>query len=141
MSHYRYPDALVETDWLAVSAPGAGPTRGLIALPDRGDNVLIFFAREDPAQGIVIGGLFGSSRPPDGGVDGNSVERHTWQSTDGQRISLDVANGSLSLEIADGSSLTLSPGKVALVANADLEISAAGKSVVIEGATIDFRKA
>ena len=47
-----------------VLTPGAGKGKGLIALPDVGDRVLILCSHQDPGQGIVLGGLYGMDGEP-----------------------------------------------------------------------------
>ena len=58
----------VESDWLGTTVPGGGSDRGIVALLDVGDHVLVVFPHEDPATGIVVGGLYGTGGPPDLGV-------------------------------------------------------------------------
>jgi len=130
----------VETEWVGVLAPAAGK-KGLVALPDVGDHVLVLFNGEDPAQGLVVGGLYGSAVPPDWGIEGGSVRRFTFLTPGGQKLGLDDSRKLLRLENSDGSYLELTPGKVRLHSQADLEIEAPGRAVVVRGSTIDFQKA
>ena len=44
-------------------------------LPDVGDTVLIVCAQEDPAHGIVLGGLYSTGGPPDNNIENCSVAR------------------------------------------------------------------
>ncbi len=130
----------VETEWMGVLCNAAGPQKGLIMLPDVGDQVLVLFPREDPAEGIILGGLYGIQGPPDSGVESNSIRRYTWLTEGGQKIVLDDVHGSIHLEDKTGNSLDLSPNKVKLHAAVDLELEAPGKSVVIRGQSIDFSR-
>jgi phage baseplate assembly protein gpV/phage protein D len=130
----------VETEWMGVLCNAAGPEKGLIMLPDVGDKVLILFPREDPAEGIVLGGLYGIQGPPDSGVEGSSVRRYTLLTEGGQKIILDDTRRSIHLEDKTGSSVDLSPNKFKLHAAVNLEIEAPGKSVVIRGQSIDFER-
>ena len=75
----------VETDWLEVVVPGAGRGKGIVALPDAEDRVLVLLARGDPAQGVVLGGLYGPLSPPDHGVEGAAVKRYTIRTRAGTR--------------------------------------------------------
>jgi phage baseplate assembly protein gpV len=108
-------------------------------IPDVGDRVLALCAGGDPAQGVVLGGLFGPKGLPDDVFDGGAVRRFTIRSPGGQVIRLDDSNQSIRLENKDGSFVELLPGKVRLHAATDLEIEAPGKSIVIRGAKIDFQ--
>jgi phage baseplate assembly protein V len=131
----------VETDWMVVMAPGAGAGKGFVFLPDVGDEVLVLFVGGELAQGIVLGGLFGSKGPGDFGVEGTSIRRFTLGTPGGQKIRLDDGGELIRLENQGGSFVELSPKKVLLHSEVALEIEAPGQPVVITGKTIDFRQA
>jgi uncharacterized protein involved in type VI secretion and phage assembly len=131
----------VETGWLNVLCPGGGASKGIIALPNVGDRVLLLLAHGDPAAAIVLGGLYGMDGIPDSGVEGNATRRFTFVTHGGQRIRLDDRQNTLRLENGAGSFVELAPGKVRLTARADLEIAAAGHTVTIRGKAIDFEEA
>lgn len=148
----------IESDWLEVMSPGAGKDKGLVTLPDRDDRVLVLLSDRDPAQGIVLGGLYGVQGPPDAGVEGSAVRRYTFVTPGGQKLRLDDEEKTVRLENSEGSYLLATPGRAKIAnrggsyveltgsrlrihANADLEIEAPGKSVTIRGASIDFESA
>src|SRR5713101_8222130 len=131
----------IETDWMAVMAPGAGAGKGFVFLPDVGDQVLVLFVGGEIAQGIVLGGLYGTSGAGDYGVEGASIRRFTLATPGGQKIRLDDTGESIRLENKGGSFLEFSPEKARLHSVVDLEIEAPGRGVVIKGKTIDFRQA
>ncbi len=149
----------VESDWLEVLLPAAGAGKGLIALPDVGDRVLLLLVGGDPAQAIVLGGLYGPTEPPDAaGVEGGAVRRFHFMTPGGQLLRLDDEARSARLESHGGNFLQLSPGRlragnsdgsylelteqrVRLHAARDLEIEAPGRSIVIRGQSIDFERA
>jgi phage protein D/phage baseplate assembly protein gpV len=129
----------VETDWMPVVTLGAGSGKGLQVQPDVDDTVLVLLAHEDPAEGIVLGGLYGLRDAPDGGgVVGGAVRRFQLRTPAGQVVRLDDESGSIVVEDRSGSRLELAPGRVTLRSAADLEIAAPGHHVVIRGAAIDF---
>jgi len=147
----------IETDWLEVLAPGAGVGKGLVSIPDREDRVLVLLAREDPAQGVVLGGLCGTHGPPDAGLAEGRVRRFTFVTPGGQRLRLDDEKKSLRLENSGGCYMELSPGRARIAdgrgsyveltgeqvrvhANTDLELEAPGKTVIIRGAKVDFQE-
>ncbi len=130
----------VETEWMTVMAPGAGADKGFVALPDIGDQVLVLFAHEDPGEGVVLGGLYGTTPPFDSGVDGGTVRRFAWQTPGGQRVTLDDAQQRLRLEDQSGSYVELAPDHVLLHAAANLVLEAPGKSVTIRGQAVDFER-
>ena len=132
----------VETDWMPVVTLGAGSGKGLQVQPDVDDTVLVLLAHEDPAEGIVLGGLYGMRDVPDGGgVVGGAVRRFQLRTPGGQVVRLDDERGSVLVEDRGGSRLELAPGRVTLHADADLEIAAPGHRVVIRGRAIDFESA
>lgn len=147
----------IETDWLAVVMPGGGPGKGLVALPDVGDHVLLILPREDPAQGLVLGGLYGRETPPSrAGVDGGHVRSFSYVLPGGQRLHMDQDKDTVRLENGGDVYIQLSPGNARLAnnrgsyvelasdyvrihANADLEFEAPGRSVVFRSAKFDFQ--
>jgi phage baseplate assembly protein gpV len=132
----------VETDWMPVVTLGAGSGKGLQVQPDVDDTVLVLLAHEDPAEGIVLGGLYGLRDVPDAaGVVGGAVRRFQLRTPGGQFVRLDDEHGSVLVEDRSGSRLELTPGRVTLHAAADLEIAAPGHRVVIRGRAIDFESA
>lgn len=131
----------VETDWMEVMLPGAGHQKGLVMLPDIGDQVLILFPHGNLSQGIVLGGLFGHQSAPDWGLVDQSVQRYTVQTPGGQWIQLDDAHQRIHLQNSHGSSIEMTPETVRIHAGTALEISAPGQPVVISGDSIDFRRA
>jgi phage baseplate assembly protein V len=148
----------VETSWLHVVVPGAGPHKGLIALPDVDDQVLVLLLNEDPDQSIVLGGLYGMNGPPDTGVEDGAVRRYTLTTPGGQRIRLDdqaetvliensngdfvrLAPEEVRLGDKQGSLIEFTPGRCRIHAATDLEIGAPGKRITINGQAIDFESA
>jgi uncharacterized protein involved in type VI secretion and phage assembly len=130
----------VETDWMSVVTAGAGNGKGFVALPDVGDQVLVLFTHEDPAQGLVLGGLYGPRRPPDTGVESGSVLRYTLVTAGGQKVQLDDSHKAIRLETSDGSRLEMSPEQVLIHSKVKLQIEAVDQPVVIRGKTIDFER-
>ncbi len=131
----------VESDWLGVLVPGAGEGKGLIALPDVGDTVLVVLPSGGAGgAGVVMGGLYGAKSPPDAGVEGGAIKRYTLRTPAGQLVTLDDANKAVRLEDETGSYLELTPEKVLLHSAVDLALEAPGRAVTVTGNTIDFRQ-
>ncbi len=131
----------VESDWLGVVCAGAGDGKGVAILPDVGDTVLVALVHEDPGHSVILGGLYGAQSPPDSGIVAGHRRRYTIQTPGGQRVHLADNENTLRLENSTGSYIDLTPDKVRIHANADLEIEAPGRSVIIRGKAIDFQKA
>ena len=132
----------LETDWMEVVAIAAGSGKGLVALPDVKDTVLVLLPFQDPAAGLVLGGLYGAGGAPvAGGVDGGAVRVFSLLTAGGMKLTFDDANQRIRMEDAAGSFLELAKQKVTLQAATDLEISAPGKQIRIRGSAVDFETA
>ena len=130
----------IETDWLTVVTPGAGADKGIIALPEVGDTVLVLVVQSFPGHGVVLGSVYSAGSLPDDGLVGGKRQRFTMRTSGGQVIQLDDSSGQVRLMNRDGSTLDLSPGKVSLIADTDLEIAAPGRKITICGHQIDFEQ-
>ncbi len=132
----------IETDWMGVVTPGAGLGKGLLALPDVDDTVLVLLPSGDPANGIVLGGLYGmwTRDEWDWGVDESAVKRYTLRTPGGQRVRLDDSKQIIRLENSDGSYVEMSPEKMVLHAQRDLQIEAPGRNLVIKANKVDFQQ-
>ena len=99
------------------------------------------FPQGDPAQGIVLGGLYGmwTRDEWDWGVDSGVIKRYTMRTPGGQRIRLDDALKTIRLENSDGSFVELSPEKVLLHAARDMDIEAPGRTIIIRAKKVDFQ--
>jgi phage baseplate assembly protein gpV/phage protein D len=130
----------LETEWMGVLTPGAGTGKGLVTMPDVGDQVLVLSVQGDPVSGVVLGGLYGLGAPPDSGLEEGVIARYTLVTPGRQRVQLDDARRILRVENSEGSFVELSPDGVTLHAAADLLIEAPGRRVVIQGQSIDFQR-
>lgn len=130
----------VESDWMGVVTIGAGAKKGLVMLPDVGDTVLVLCPHQDPAQGVILGGLYGIGGPPEGCLETKSVQRFSCQTPGGQRLRFDDNARSIRLENKDGSYIELGPDKAVYHAATDLEIAAPGKTITVRGMAINFEQ-
>lgn len=145
----------IETDWLHSAVPGAGKNKGMIVLNSIDDRVLVHFINNDPAQAVILGGLYGSVEPPDACVVDGEIKRFMLQLPGGQQLVLDDDKNSVTLANGKGTTLRLSPGRVkitnsdesylemsrdkfAIHSKVPLEIEAPGQAVTIRGQSIDF---
>jgi phage protein D len=108
----------IESGWIPVIIPGAGPDKGLIALPDLGDTVLVLLLRGIP--GLVLGGLYGRQRVPASGVEGKRVHTYTWITPGKQKIQLsdELAGGKIRLENEAGAYIELDGGNITIAGRA-----------------------
>ena len=132
----------LDAGWLAVVCPGAGQGRGIVALPDVDDTVLVLLPHGEPTAGLVLGSLFGTIEPPDSaGIDSGRVKRWSLTTAEGQSIVVD--NGGKKLRLANdvGSFLELTPDRLTLHAATDLVLESPGHQMTIRAANIDFQHA
>lgn len=74
----RFPwhDKPTESYWARLATPMAGNDRGLVLIPEVGDEVLVAFEREDVRFPYVIGALWnGQDSPPVANDDGKNDKR------------------------------------------------------------------
>lgn len=73
---FPWHDQPSESYWARLATPMAGADRGLVVIPEVGDEVLVAFEREDLRFPCVLGGLWnGKDKPPRFNGDGNNDER------------------------------------------------------------------
>jgi phage baseplate assembly protein gpV/phage protein D len=131
----------LETDWLCVLSAGAGASKGLMALPDVGDQVIVLVSSENPALGLVLGSVYGSGGFPDSGIEAGVVARYTLLTPGGQRLRMDDSRNSIRFENKEGSFIELLPHQVKVHAATDMVFEAPGRNLVIQAEKIDFRRA
>ena len=131
----------IETDWREVVVPGAGAGKGIVALPDVDDRVLVLMPHGDPAAGVVLGGLYGDEAPKDPGIDGGAVKRWSVLTPGGQRVILDDAKNTVTVANKDGSAVVLAPEKVTVHAQCDMTIEAPGKTLTLRANRIALEQA
>ncbi|WP_284163251.1 phage baseplate assembly protein V [Frigidibacter sp. SD6-1] len=124
--------------WMHVVIPGAGARKGLAALPDRGDKVLVLLPDGDPGRGYVVGGLYGTERLPKGAED--QPRGLYLRSQDGQVLELKGKDGALRLANRSGSLLDITPRRTRLAAASDMVIEAPGKTITIRADAIRFER-
>ena len=74
----RYPwhEKPSESYWARLAMPMAGPDRGVVFIPEVGDEVLVAFEREDIRFPYVLGSLWnGKDKPPLSNDDGKNDKR------------------------------------------------------------------
>ena len=137
-----------ESTWARVTAPGAGRARGLQALPEVGDEVLVGFEHDELTRPIVLGGLWSrEDRPPQPDlVGGGAVKGRVLASRKDHRLTLtDEPTSAVELGLGDArctlhlekaeSSLT---GEQKLVLTAtDIEVRATS-GLKLEGAQVEI---
>jgi uncharacterized protein involved in type VI secretion and phage assembly len=147
-----------ESHWARLAAPMAGKDRGLVLIPEVGDEVLVGFEREDLRFPYILGGVWnGVDTPPYANDDGNNDKRllksrkgHTLTFDDGDQgvVELRHENGGFvkltddGITVDDGQGNTVSidnkSGAMKLQASGSLEIKAATITIEATG-TLDLK--
>jgi len=87
----RFPwhEKTSESYWARLAAPMAGKDRGLVTIPEVGDEVVVAFEREDIRFPFVLGALWnGKEKPPFDNADGKNDKR-LFKSRKGHQLLFD----------------------------------------------------
>jgi uncharacterized protein involved in type VI secretion and phage assembly len=88
-----------ESYWARLMSPMAGKERGLVTLPEIGDEVLVTFMQGSFENAIVLGAVFnGEDEPPYANDDGDNNLR-VFQSRSGHRLTFDDKDGEERIEL------------------------------------------
>ncbi|MEO8770635.1 MAG: phage baseplate assembly protein V [Ferruginibacter sp.] len=136
------------TDWIRVMTPDAGPgkdnakNRGLVTIPETGDQVLIAFRYNDPDRPFVMGSLF-HGKSGGGGGNGNKIKSLTALS--GSTVTFDdnaisiidaggnkvVLDGDGNIDVVSSKSIKLTCGDSSIELKKDGTINIQGKQITI----------
>jgi uncharacterized protein involved in type VI secretion and phage assembly len=73
---FPWHDQPRDSYWARLATPMAGKDRGLVMIPEVGDEVLVAFEREDIRFPVILGGVYnGKDTPPRFNGDGKNDER------------------------------------------------------------------
>lgn len=105
---YPWHEQPRESYWARLSSPMAGKQRGLVLIPEIGDEVLLAFERDDLRFPFVLGALWnGKDQPPVSNSDGKNDHR-LFKSRKGHQLMFDDgAKGVVELSLNDGKKLRL----------------------------------
>jgi uncharacterized protein involved in type VI secretion and phage assembly len=124
-------DPTAESPWARVAMPGAGNERGIVWLPEVGDEVLVAFLHGDPRFPYVIGGLHnGQDKMPGTPVDGGQVVARTMVSRNGHRVELHDGDDAVTIATGDGKHrivLDQKGGKIVIETSGDVEVASDAK--------------
>ena len=141
------------TDWARVVAPGNGPDRGFVWIPEMHDEVLVAFHHGDISEPYVLGGLWnGVDAPPtielDGGgkLNGRKIvsrdknEIFFWDKPDNSSLGMSTAGSEVIalLNRLQKEFNVTSDGKIILNATGDIEITATGKVTISGDAGVEM---
>lgn len=120
--------------WARVMTPYAGQDRGIMFLPEVGDEVLVSFEYGDTARPIVIGSMWnGVHTPPTDDVFGNDYEHNNVKrivTKSGNRMVMDDKNGHEAIIMATPHHVRVSlfdgGSRLLLHSDGDIHINAGG---------------
>jgi uncharacterized protein involved in type VI secretion and phage assembly len=142
------------TEWIRVMSPDAGGSdkvsknRGFVAIPEKGDQVMIGFVYNHPDRPYVMGGLF-HGKVGGGGGEGNNIKSlssksgHIVELNDGGGITVRDKTGG-NLIVIDGTdtisgvaskTISLTNGKSTIIMHEE-NISIEAKNISINGTSI-----
>lgn len=146
----------ITSDWARVASAGGGEGRGLLVVPEVGDEVLVAFEGSDVRRPVVVSGLHSGRRKAPGTypVEGSTVSRRGFTSRKGNllelvdgdsaakdHVLLALPGGESRLRLGgDAADLTVPKGTpVRIQAGATRIVLGDDGSVTVEGATITVR--
>lgn len=137
----RYPwhSDTNESDWARIAVPMSGKDRGMVFLPEVGDEVLVAFEREDMRFPYVLGFLWnGKEKPPESNANGNNDLR-VIKTRKGHTLLFDdnSSKGRIELRLNDGKKLSIDDDGIKLDDGTgnSLEIDSKGGSMTLQAAT------
>ncbi len=116
------------TEWIRVMSPDAGGSekvgknRGFVAIPEKGDLVMVGFVHNHPDRPFVMGGVFHGKVGSGGGSDNNiksltSKSGHTVQLNDGGGITVKDKTGGNHIVIDGNNKITLTSSQTIVITN------------------------
>ena len=126
----------IESDWVRIATPMAGPERGFMVLPEVNDEVLLAFGQGDIHQPYILGSLWNSKdKPPKPNSEvtgGGVVNERIFQSRSGHVIILDDTDGAEQIIIRDKTEsnelvIDSAANSMAIKVAGDFSVTAGGK--------------
>lgn len=141
--HFPWLNADEESHWARVVSPMAGKSRGLYALPEVDDEVLVAFEHGSVDHPYVIGALWNGKDTPPENNDNGSNDHRSFTSRSGHVVRLNDASGQETVEIIDKSGsnrivIDTSARKIRIEADGDIEITSSTGKVKISGLSIEL---
>lgn len=136
-----------ESHWARLSAPGAGANRGLVWVPDVGDEVLLAFEHGDINRPYVLGGLWSQPAPFPGNinqmVDGQGkVKLHGFIAGDFQ-VMISEEPGDEWVALIDKNkqnrvTLNRTSNKIEVVSRGDIVLEATQGNITLRGNQVEI---
>jgi phage protein D len=126
----------IESDWIRIATPMAGPGRGFCYLPEINDEVLIAFEHGNVHRPYVVGALWSTTdKPPKPNsevVSGGKVNERIIKSRSGHTVILDDTDGAEQIIIRDWTGknemiIDSSQNSMSINVEGDFSVTAKGK--------------
>jgi uncharacterized protein involved in type VI secretion and phage assembly len=130
----RYPwrEGSQVSYWARLAMPAAGKERGVVWMPEVGDEVLLAFDKGDIAHPFVIGALWnGQDKPPELNADGENNTK-LIKSRSGHQITLFDKTGEERLEVKTKGGHTILLDDKTGSARVEIKDSSGSNKIVIE---------
>lgn len=149
------------SDWARVAMPGAGPNKGIVWMPEVGDEVVVAFEHGDVRQPVVLGGLWNSTdtAPPYGVPNGQpnaralvSLKGHKLVMHDendgaieiatpkGLSVVLDDDNGQITIKATGGAKLSIeAEGDISISGGGNVQMKASGTLSLSGSGGVDLK--
>ena len=139
------------SEWIRVMSPDAGSSeqvgknRGFVAIPEKGDQVMVAFVHGHPDRPYVKGGLFHGKVGGGGGSDNNiksltSKSGHTVQLNDGGGITVKDKTGGNHVVIDGNNKITVTSSKTVHLTNNKASITLEDDEITIFADKITLAK-
>lgn len=133
------------TDWIRVMTPDAGggkdgaKNRGLVVVPEVGDQVLVCFRYNDPDRPFVTGSFF-HGKTGGGGGQGNNGKSLTSKS--GHTVSFDDGKGISIVDKTTGNKIEIDgTNTITVTASQKIELTNGKSTITMDGDTITITAA
>lgn len=131
-----------ESTWARLASPGAGPGRGLVCIPEVGDEVMVGFELGDAERPVVVGGLWNrQAQPPGAAVESGEVTGRYWRSRNGHMVALDDrGTGQAVVSHGEGEVvIRLERDRASLDGGETVDVEAAGEVTIEAGRKLVLR--
>lgn len=144
-----------ESWWARPVFTGGGPERGLVVLPEVGDEVLVGFGQDDVQQPYILGGLYNGKDQPDKPwsehIDeaAGAVKRRAWTSRTGMQVEFLEASGGEQLNVSTNNGAQrisllqtkkgieiVSEGPLKVTAKQDVDVSTGAGNMKFKGTNV-----
>jgi len=162
---YAWMTEDAESFWARLAAPGAGPTAGIIAVPEVGDEVIVAFEYGEINFPVILGGLWNGKHTIPAATAGAGTGKkplvRSWQSINGhymamhddddQKIEMmssgghlfliDDTNKKIEIKTNGGHTVTLDDNgkKIIIESSGDLEIKSPQNIKLQAGANLEMK--